>query len=162
MWAERERTAATDLDAPVLTIMFYNPLKAVTELLKLDTKTHIYFSDIIRIERGSTHWLSCNVKIAGKPVSTCWYPSDAALPIPLDAERLVWARRNILYATEMWPWTILEAFAERIVRLGAHRSSWRNGISEGSHKPFCSQPISRRLHILYYSSGSWLPGGRNT
>ena len=38
---------------------------------------------------------------------------------------------------------ILEAFAERIVRLGAHRSSWRNGISEGSHKPFCSQPFVR-------------------
>ena len=43
----------------------------------------------------------------------------------------------------MRPWTILEAFAERIVRLGAHRSSWRNGISEGSHKPFCSQHIVR-------------------
>ena len=38
---------------------------------------------------------------------------------------------------------ILEAFAERIVRLGAHRSSWRNGISEGSHKSFCSQPVVR-------------------
>ena len=86
------------------------------------------------------------VKIAGKPVFTCRYTSDAAHPIPYDAERLVWARRNILYATEMRPWMILEAFAERIVRLGAHRSSWRNGISEGSHKSFCSQPISGRLH----------------
>ena len=63
--------------------------------------------------------------------------------ITYDAERLVWARRNILCATEMRPWMILEAFAERIVRLGAHRSSWRNGISEGSHKPFCSQPVVR-------------------
>ena len=45
------------------------------------------------------------VKIAGKPVSTCRYPSDAALPISTDAERLVRARRNILYATEMRPWT---------------------------------------------------------
>ena len=86
------------------------------------------------------------VKIAGKPASTCRYPSDAARQYPYDAERLVWARRNILCATEMRPWLILEAFAERIVRLGAHRSSWRNGISEGSHKSFCSQPISGRLH----------------
>ena len=93
--------------------------------------------------KGNTHWLFCNVKIAGKPVSTCRYTSDAALPIPYDAERLVWARRNILCATEMRPWMILEAFAERIVRLGAHRSSWRNGISEGSHKSFCSQPVVR-------------------
>ena len=48
---------------------------------------------------------------------------------------------------------ILEAFAERIVRLGAHRSSWRNGISEGSHKSFCSQPIVGRLHTPHHSSG---------
>ena len=87
--------------------------------------------------------LVSEVKIAGKPTSTCRYTSDAALPIPYDAERLVWARRNILCATEMRPWMILEAFAERIVRLGAHRSSWRNGISEGSHKSFCSQPVVR-------------------
>ena len=102
------------------------------------------------------------VKIAGKLVSTCRYPSDAALPISSDAERLVRARRNILYATEMRPWMILEAFAERIVRLGAHRSSWRNGLSEDSHKSFCSQPIVGRLHTPHHSSGSWLPGGRKT
>ena len=29
------------------------------------------------------------VKIAGKPVFTCRYTSDAAHPIPYDAERLV-------------------------------------------------------------------------
>ena len=64
-------------------------LDAVIDLLQLNTKQHTNFSASIGIERGNTHWLSCNVKIAGKPVSTCRYTSDAALPIPYDAERLV-------------------------------------------------------------------------
>ena len=64
-------------------------LDAVIDLLQLNTKQHTNFSASIGIEMGSTHLLSCNVKIAGKPVSTCWYPSDTALPIPYDAERLV-------------------------------------------------------------------------
>ena len=55
--------------------------------------------------------------------------STAAVPSPSYAERERYFRRNILYATEMRPWLILEAFAERISRLGAHRSVWRNGIS---------------------------------
>ena len=66
-----------------------NRLDAVTGLLQLNTKQHTNFSASIGIEMGSTHWLSCNVKIAGKPASTCRYTSDAALPIPYDAERLV-------------------------------------------------------------------------
>ena len=55
--------------------------------------------------------------------------STAAVPYPWYAERERYFRRNFLYATEMRPWLILEAFAERISRLGAHRSVWRNGIS---------------------------------
>ena len=64
-------------------------LDAVIDLLQLNTKQHTNFSASIGIERGNTHWLFCNVKIAGKPASTCRYTSDAALPIPYDAERLV-------------------------------------------------------------------------
>ncbi len=56
--------------------------------------------------------------------------SAAAVFYPSYAERERYFRRNFLYATEMRPWLILEAFAERISRLGAHRSYWRNGISE--------------------------------
>ena len=45
-----------------------------------------------------------------------------------------------IYAVEMRLKSILEAFAERIGCSGAHRSSRRNWILEGSHPPFCSQP----------------------
>ena len=40
--------------------------------------------------------------------------SAAAVPYPPYAERERYFRRNILYATEMRPWLILEAVAERI------------------------------------------------
>ena len=48
-----------------------NRLDAVTGLLQLNTKQHTNFSASIEIEMGSTYLLSCNVKIAGKPASTC-------------------------------------------------------------------------------------------
>ena len=68
--------------------------------------------------------------------------STAAVPYPSYAERERYFRRNILYATEMRPWLILEAVAERISRLGAHRSSWRNGISEEVPLSFGCQSLS--------------------
>ena len=68
--------------------------------------------------------------------------STAAVPYSPYAERERYFRRNFLYATEMRPWLILEAFAERISRLGAHRSSWRNGISEEVPLSFGSHSLS--------------------
>ena len=53
-----------------------------------------------------------------------------------DAERERYFRRNFLYATERGPWHILEAFAERMRRLGASRSSRRNGILQEVPLPF--------------------------
>ena len=58
------------------------------------------------------------------------------------AEREQYFRRNILYATEMRPWQIIEAIAEIIWRLGAHRSSRRNGISEEVPLSFGCQSLS--------------------
>ena len=68
--------------------------------------------------------------------------STAAVQYPWYAKRERYFRRNFLYATEMRPWLILEAFAERISRLGAHRSSWRNGISEEVPLSFGCQSLS--------------------
>jgi len=42
-----------------------------------------------RYQIENVSFLVPEVKIAGKPASTCRYTSDAALPIPFDAERLV-------------------------------------------------------------------------
>ena len=68
--------------------------------------------------------------------------STAAVQYPWYAERERYFRRNILYATEMRPWLILEAVAERISRLGAHRSARRNGISEEVPLSFGCQSLS--------------------
>ena len=71
-------------------------------------------------------------------------PPDTAL-VNLRCGKACANPEKFLYATERRPWQIIEAFAEIICRLGAHRSSRRNGISEGSHKPFRSQPTMRAV-----------------
>ena len=67
----------------VKSVKFRNPMLctgSINGLLKKQKERY-------QIENVS--FLVPEVKIAGKPASTCRYTSDAALPIPLDAERLV-------------------------------------------------------------------------